>query len=111
MAKETKKEKATETKKRKAAPKRAKAAPPAAEEPPPLGKAIGKIPAIAKKITRKASPKKAPAPTISRDDIALRAYYIAERRHQLGVHGDAAGDWIEAERQIYIEAGLKPPRH
>jgi hypothetical protein len=41
---------------------------------------------------------------ISADDIALRAYFIAERRQAIGGHGDEAGDWIEAERQLREEA-------
>lgn len=41
---------------------------------------------------------------ISADDIALRAYYIAEKRQKLGLPGDSANDWIEAERQLRAEA-------
>jgi hypothetical protein len=46
----------------------------------------------------------AAAPELSRDDIALRAYYIAERRRTLNVAGDELGDWVEAERQLRKEA-------
>lgn len=42
--------------------------------------------------------------TISNDDIALRAYFIAERRHKMGWPGDSSSDWIEAERQLRQEA-------
>lgn len=41
---------------------------------------------------------------ISNEDIALRAYYIAERRQKLGWPGDSAGDWHEARRQLVAEA-------
>jgi|GEM_PF-531099 len=44
---------------------------------------------------------------ISNDDIALRAYFIAERRRHMGWHGDETGDWVEAERQLRSEAAAK----
>lgn len=40
----------------------------------------------------------------SQDDVALRAYFIAERRQAAGLPGDAHQDWIEAERQLVAEA-------
>lgn len=43
-------------------------------------------------------------PVIAQDDIALRAYFIAERRQKLGWPGDATSDWVEAERQLIAEA-------
>jgi hypothetical protein len=43
----------------------------------------------------------------STHDIALRAYYIAERRRNLDLAGDELGDWIEAERQLRTEARRK----
>lgn len=45
--------------------------------------------------------------TASADDIAQRAYYIAEHRHRHGHHGDAMGDWVEAERQLREEGSKK----
>lgn len=56
-----------------------------------------------------ASPRKkaVKAPSISSDDIALRAYFIAERRQKMGWHGDSTGDWVEAERQLKAEAARK----
>lgn len=52
----------------------------------------------------KPAKKKTAGPSaISTDDIALRAYFIAERRQQLGLPGDSLGDWIEAERQLLGE--------
>ncbi|HEY8903536.1 MAG TPA: hypothetical protein VIM48_07505 [Chthoniobacterales bacterium] len=44
--------------------------------------------------------------SISSDDIALRAYYIAERRRAMGWPGDSTSDWVEAELQLRTEAGL-----
>ena len=43
----------------------------------------------------------------SQDDIALRAYYIAEKRRHHGHHGDETSDWIEAERQLASETRSK----
>ncbi len=47
------------------------------------------------------------AAELSTNDIALRAYYIAERRRNLGLAGDETGDWVEAERQLSTEARRK----
>ena len=41
------------------------------------------------------------------DDIALRAYFIAEKRQTQGLPGDEHQDWVEAERQLAAEAGKK----
>lgn len=41
----------------------------------------------------------------SREEIALRAYFIAEDRHRHGKPGSASDDWHEAERQLRAEAG------
>jgi hypothetical protein len=43
----------------------------------------------------------------SNHDVALRAYYIAERRRKLDLPGDEMGDWVEAERQLRKEARKK----
>jgi len=40
-------------------------------------------------------------------DIALRAYFIAEKRQKLGLPGDSTSDWVEAERQLNVEAAAK----
>ena len=51
--------------------------------------------------------KKAAAPiALSQEEIALRAYFIAERRQQSGEPGDSFGDWIEAERQLLAERAV-----
>jgi len=42
---------------------------------------------------------------ITNDEIALRAYFIAERRTKMGWHGDSTSDWVEAEKQLRNEAG------
>jgi len=38
------------------------------------------------------------------DQIRLRAYFLAERRHKLSLPGDSNHDWIEARRQLIEEA-------
>jgi outer membrane biosynthesis protein TonB len=55
-----------------------------------------------------AKPVAAKAPGFTQDDIALRAYYIGEKRRHLGLRGDESHDWIEAERQLLAES--KPAR-
>lgn len=47
------------------------------------------------------------APVITQDQIATRAYYIGERRQNMGWPGDPASDWIEAEAQLIAEAKRK----
>ncbi|PYL08956.1 MAG: hypothetical protein DME34_03440 [Verrucomicrobia bacterium] len=37
--------------------------------------------------------------------VRTRAYFIAERRHRLGLPGDASSDWLEAKRQLVSELG------
>ncbi len=49
----------------------------------------------------KTTPKKT---TPSQEKIALRAYFISERRQQLGWEGDHLSDWVEAEQQLIAEA-------
>ena len=61
----------------------------------------GAKPKAAKKKATKKKAKK--AVVFSTEDIALRAYFIAEHRHHHGLHGDAHSDWVEAERQLKKE--------
>lgn len=48
-----------------------------------------------------------PAPVITQDQIATRAYYIGERRQKMGWPGDPSSDWIEAEAQLIAESKRK----
>jgi hypothetical protein len=68
------------------------------------GKATSKLPAS---FTLEPKPP-AVQPVIAHDDIALRAYFIAERRQQMGWPGDSATDWADAEAQLHAEALEKP---
>jgi hypothetical protein len=89
----------------------------AAGEAPPATSAAQTAPAV-KKVARKktaAAPKtratrSAGAGTStdkqpSDEQIRTRAYFIAERRHRLGLPGDAESDWLEAKRQLLSELG------
>ena len=77
--------------------------------------AVGKV---AKKSSRKAAAKKSSGtrtkPKTSGathrrhptdDEIRMRAYFIAERRVQMGIPGSEADDWLEARRQLEAELG------
>ena len=37
---------------------------------------------------------------VTTEEIAVEAYYIAERRRRLGLPGDSQADWLEAERKL-----------
>jgi hypothetical protein len=65
----------------------------------PTKTAVKKKPAV--KAAKKSPAKK--AIVFSTEDIALRAYFIAEHRQNHGLHGDAHSDWVEAERQLKAE--------
>jgi hypothetical protein len=47
-------------------------------------------------------------PVITHDEISLRAYFIAERRHNMGWDGDSTTDWSDAMMQLRAEALEKP---
>jgi hypothetical protein len=38
------------------------------------------------------------------DRVALRAYFIGERRRSLGILGDPTSDWLQAERELLEES-------
>jgi hypothetical protein len=39
----------------------------------------------------------------SREQVAMRAYFIGERRRALGIAGDATSDWVQAEQELSKE--------
>jgi len=112
----TKKESTIKSEAAKATPKPAtrKTKAPAAKaaKPAVIKETLTQEPAA--KSTPKPAPKKAAskavARVITRDDIALRAYYIAEKRHKHGIPGDSAQDWLEAERELIAEQKTKKPK-
>jgi hypothetical protein len=66
------------------------------------GKKVAKAKVVATR-KRKAPPKLSTLPGYTADDIALRAYFISERRRAEGIQGGPEEDWIEAERQLQSE--------
>lgn len=56
----------------------------------------------AAKPRQKAAASKGVEPT--NEEIQLRAYFISERRHRLGLPGDTTSDWVEARGQLLSEA-------
>jgi Protein of unknown function (DUF2934) len=67
----------------------------------------GKTPATRQPRAAATSKRKAaPASVmIPEEEIRMRAYFIAERRMREGIHGNSADDWLEARRQLLVEAG------
>jgi hypothetical protein len=73
----------------------------------PAAPAAKKSPKTVTKSPAKVAKPAAPAPVITQDQIATRAYYIGERRQTMGWPGDPSTDWIEAEAQLIAEAKRK----
>ena len=38
--------------------------------------------------------------SVTNEEIALKAYYLGERRRSLGLPGDSQSDWLQAEREL-----------
>lgn len=87
-------------------PKEVKKAKPAKDPAAPKAIKPAAVKPRAKKAPGTTGRKKAttPEPTIHIELISMRAYFISEKRHAQGEHGDEHGDWIEAERQLKAEA-------
>jgi hypothetical protein len=66
--------------------------------------AAARKPSTSKPTTSAAKPAAARPVEPTDDEIRIRAYFLAERRHQLSLPGDSAHDWIEARRQLIEEA-------
>jgi hypothetical protein len=84
---------------------------PAETAPRPPAKARKKGPAAKKAAAGRSAKPRQPARSKAKDptneEIQLRAYFISERRHRLGLPGDASSDWLEARRQLVAEAALR----
>jgi hypothetical protein len=46
----------------------------------------------------------------SREQIALRAYFISEKRRTLGLPGNEHQDWLQAEAELVAEAKRRKKR-
>jgi hypothetical protein len=66
--------------------------------------AAAKKPSTRKPTTSAAKPATSRPVEPTDDEIRIRAYFLAERRHQLSLPGDSAHDWIEARRQLIEES-------
>ena len=86
-------------------------------EPKKKSRAASAAPKKKRPATTKKSAAKEPGTTAAKpavrgrpeptdEEIRLRAYFLAERRHKLSLPGDSNHDWIEARRQLIEEAGL-----
>lgn len=74
-----------------------------ASKPPAAARAKSVTATPARLISRKRGGKSeitAVIGSVTNDDIAVRAYFIGERRRHLGLPGDPQSDWLEAERQL-----------
>ncbi len=85
----------------KKAPAKKAAAKKAAAKKAPAKKAAAEKPAAAP-VAPKAAPKPAvkAAPALSHDEIAKAAYLNYRSRKDKGLHGDAHGDWVDAEKKL-----------
>jgi hypothetical protein len=91
--------------------------PPAPTAGVPAEKPARRAPAKAKKTAtgkngtkkpRSKGPVKKTASHVPTDeDIRIRAYFISERRHRLGLAGDATSDWEEARKQLLAETAAR----
>jgi hypothetical protein len=51
-----------------------------------------------------ANPQKNKVIQDSKEQVALRAYFIGERRRSLGIVGDETSDWVQAEQELSKES-------
>jgi hypothetical protein len=96
----------------------AKAATVAAAVAVAAGSAIAKTRAAVKKTaaSKTAVPKKPSAKKTTRaanklaytqEDVALRAYFISERRRAEGLHNNPEQNWLDAERELQAEFAVR----
>ena len=79
---------------------------PAASTSVPAKKSVQRkagSPPITKPTAGKNKERKNIAAQPSNEQVALRAYFIGERRRNLGIPGDETSDGVEAEREILEE--------
>jgi hypothetical protein len=72
-------------------------------QPAPLtipGKRSVRRKAASSSTTAKNKSRKKPVPQPGKERVALRAYFISERRRNLGIPGDETSDWVQAEREL-----------
>jgi len=62
---------------------------------------------IAGNVAAKSKSQKKMVAQPSSEQVALRAYFIGERRRSLGIPGDETSDWVAAERELLAELKTK----
>src|SRR6266403_1661334 len=60
--------------------------------------------------TAKSRARKKAMEQLNEGQVALHAYFIAERRRKLGMPGDETSDWVQAERELLSENKTKATR-
>jgi Protein of unknown function (DUF2934) len=60
--------------------------------------------------TAKSRARKKAMEQLNEEQVALHAYFIAERRRKLGMPGDETSDWVQAERELLSENQTKATR-
>jgi hypothetical protein len=88
---------------------KSKPATPAKRAIKPAAEKTKTVTAKAKPATRTPKPKVPATPAYTQEDVALRAYFISEKRRNHGLPGDEHQDWLEAERQLASES-TKPKK-
>jgi hypothetical protein len=79
-----------------------------ASSSPISGKKTVQSKTAANSTTAKSRARKKATEQLNKDQVALHAYFIAERRRKLGMPGDQTSDWVQAERELLSE--LRPKR-
>jgi hypothetical protein len=51
-------------------------------------------------LRKSAAPRRRAVVAVTAEDIALKAYYLGERRRHLGLPGSPESDWLQAEREL-----------
>ncbi len=53
--------------------------------------------------TTRSSQKTVEAPAPTHEEIAVRAYFISQKREQAGIPGSPVDDWLKAEQELLEE--------
>jgi hypothetical protein len=86
--------------------KKAKAAEPVAAAVNPVVTTEIKKPRKSSSAKSISKPRKSTTNLPTFEQVQLRAYFISERRHKLGLPGDDSHDWLNAERELREELSV-----
>ncbi|MFZ4116457.1 MAG: hypothetical protein ACOYK6_07015 [Chthoniobacterales bacterium] len=76
-----------------------------------LSKAVSTSVKKPKSVSPKKEKKQECPINLAQEHISLRAYFISERRRELGWEGDEQEDWFEAEKQLLAELAAQRNGH